>query len=319
MALEVLAAEADPVRQTTFLQEEFDDTLNALCPFHKDTCHNLQDCTEDNYRDNHRRDDRDNLHRDDRDDQRREEHHDQPNPDANQGAENNNGEFQHIEREVNIIIGGPKAFCSNRKHKLQRWEVHFVSVTPVQYLRWSEMPITFFRKDHWVHLQDPRSYSLVVCPTIDRVLLSKVLIDVDSGLNIIFIRTLKCMDFNLERLIPYEDLFYGIVHGKGSYPIGRVILLVTFGTPDNYHTEHLPFKVANFKTSYHAIFGRQMLARFMEIPNHTYLILKKPTPNGILSIFGDAETSYKCDTEAMQLTETLEYSANATMMLTESK
>ncbi|XP_034580771.1 uncharacterized protein [Setaria viridis] len=92
-----------------------------------------------------------------------------------------------------------------------------------------------------------------------------------------------------------------------------------FGTLDNYHTKHLTFEVANFRTSYHAIFGRPMLARFMEICNHIYLILNMPPPNGILSIYNDVETSYKCDTEAVQLAETLEYSANATMMLAESK
>nr|XP_034570811.1 uncharacterized protein LOC117835564 [Setaria viridis] len=181
------------------------------------------------------------------------------------------------------------------------------------------MPITFFREDHWVHILDPESYPLVVCPTIDRVVLSKVLIDGGSGLNIIFTETLKHMDFNFERLLPCEDLFYGIVPSKESYPIRRVILPVTFGTPNNYRTEHLIFEVANFKTSYHAIFGKPMLVRFMAIPNHTYLILKMPAPNDVLSIFGDVEMSYKCDTEGMQLAETLEYSANATMMLAKSK
>ncbi|XP_034601217.1 uncharacterized protein [Setaria viridis] len=181
------------------------------------------------------------------------------------------------------------------------------------------MPIAFSREDHWVHLPDPKSYPLVVCPTIDRVLLSKVLIDGGNNLNIIFTETLKRMDFNFERLLPYEELFYSIVPGKGSYPIRRVVLPVTFGTPNNYRTKHLTFEVANFTTSYNATFGRPMLARFMVILNHTYLILKMMAPNGVLFIYGDVETSYKCNTEAVQLAKTLEYSANATMMLTESK
>ncbi|XP_072147935.1 uncharacterized protein [Setaria viridis] len=181
------------------------------------------------------------------------------------------------------------------------------------------MPITFSREDHWVHLPEPGSYPLVVAPTIDRVLLSKLLIDGDSSRNIIFIETLKCMDFNFERLLPCEDPFYGIVPGKGSYPIGRVILPVKFGTQDNYRTKHLTFEVANFKTSYHAILGKLMLAGFMAIPNHTYLVLKMPAPYGILSVYDDVETSYKCDTEAVQLANTLEYMTNATIMLAESK
>ncbi|XP_004963764.1 uncharacterized protein LOC101767030 [Setaria italica] len=179
------------------------------------------------------------------------------------------------------------------------------------------MPITFSREDHWVHIPDPRSYLLA--PTIDIVLLFKVLIDGGNGLNIIFTETLKRMDFNFERLLPCEDPFFGIIPDKGSYPIGRVIVPIMFDTLDNYRIEHLTFKVANFKTSYHAIFGRPMLVRFMAIPNHTYLILKMPAPNSVLSIFGDVETSYKCDTEAVQLAETLEYSANANIMVAESK
>ncbi|XP_034603449.1 uncharacterized protein [Setaria viridis] len=118
--------------------------------------------------------------------------------------------------------------------------------------------------------------------------------------------------------VPYEEPFYGIIPGKGFYPIGRVVLPVTFGTPSNYRTEHLTFEVANFKTSYHVIFGRHMLARFMAIPHHIYLVLKMPAPNGVLSIYGDVETSHKCDTEAVQLAEALEYLAKATAMLAEA-
>ncbi|XP_012703624.1 uncharacterized protein LOC105914943 [Setaria italica] len=101
------------------------------------------------------------------------------------------------------------------------------------------------------------------------------------------------MDFNFERLQPCEEPFYNIVPGKGSYPIGQVVLSVTFGTQVNYHTEYLTFEVANFKTSYHL--GRPMLARFMANPHHTYLLLKMLAPNGVLSVYGDVETSYKCD------------------------
>jgi hypothetical protein len=35
-----------------------------------------------------------------------------------------------------------------------------------------------------------------------------------------------------------------------------------------------------------------MLAKFMAIPHHTYLIMKMPTPNGILSVLGDIMVSY---------------------------
>jgi hypothetical protein len=53
---------------------------------------------------------------------------------------------------------------------------------------------------------------------------------------------------------------------------------------ENFHTEYLSFKVADFKSSYHAILGRPMLARFMAIPQNTYLVLKMPAPHGVLAV-----------------------------------
>lgn len=91
--------------------------------------------------------------------------------------------------------------------------MHLVSIRLVQYLRWSEMPIIFLREDHWVHIPDLGSYPLVICSTIDRALLPEVLIDGGGELNIIFTKTLKCMDFNFDRLQPCEDPFYGIMPG----------------------------------------------------------------------------------------------------------
>jgi hypothetical protein len=37
-----------------------------------------------------------------------------------------------------------------------------------------------------------------------------------------------------------------------------------------------------------------MLSKFMAIPHQTYLIMKMPAPNGILSILGDVMVSYNC-------------------------
>jgi hypothetical protein len=63
-----------------------------------------------------------------------------------------------------------------------------------------------------------------------------------------------------------DEPFYGVVPGKAAYPIGRVCLPVTFGTEENFRTEYRTFKVADFHSSYHAIFRRPMLAKFMAIP-----------------------------------------------------
>jgi hypothetical protein len=46
-----------------------------------------------------------------------------------------------------------------------------------------------------------------------------------------------------------------------------------------------------------------MLAKFMAIPHHTYLIMKMPAPNGILSVLGDIMVSYNCESATIELSK----------------
>jgi hypothetical protein len=109
-------------------------------------------------------------------------------------------------------------------------------------------------------------------------LLPQTLIDGGSGLNVIFVNPLKKMDFDFKRLTECDEPFFGIVPGKAAYPLGRIFLPVTFGTEENFRTEYFSFEIADFKSSYHAILGRPMLARFMDIPHYTYLVLRCRLP-----------------------------------------
>ena len=154
---------------------------------------------------------------------------------------------------------------------------------------------------------------------IRKICLARVLIDGGSALNIIFAKTLEDMGFDMTKLVPSDQAFYGIIPGAGSTPVGKVTLPVTFGTRDNYRTESIIFEVAPFETSYHAILGRPALAKFMAIPNHTYLLLKMPAPNGVLSIRGDIETSQSCETENINTAQALERSNNQALVAQAAK
>jgi hypothetical protein len=123
------------------------------------------------------------------------------------------------------------------------------------------------KKDHWVHIPDPGTYLLVENPIVDRVILPKTLIDGDSSLNIIFTKMLRKMDFDFSKMTACDEPFYGVVPSKAAYPISRVCLPVTFGTKENFRTEYLTFEVVDFRSSYHTILGRSMLAKFMAILN----------------------------------------------------
>jgi hypothetical protein len=133
---------------------------------------------------------------------------------------------------------------------------------------------------------------------VEGALLPQTLIDRGSGLNIIFVETLKKMDFDFKRLTACDEPFFGIIPGKAAYPMGQIFLPVTFGVEDNFRVEYLNFEVADFKSSYQAIRGRPMLARFMAVPHYTYLVLKMTAPKGVLCIYGDLIVPFKCDNEA---------------------
>jgi hypothetical protein len=148
--------------------------------------------------------------------------------------------------------------------------------------------------------------------------LPKTLIDGGSGLNIIFTETLRKMEFHFSKMTACDEPIYGVVPGKAAYPIGCVCLPVTFGTEENFRTEYLTFEVADFRSSYHAIFGRPMLAKFMAIPNHTYLIMKMSAPYGILSVLGDIMVSYNCESATIELSKDSAIKAVAMVMVTQA-
>ena len=88
--------------------------------------------------------------------------------------------------------------------------------------------------------------------------------------------------------------------GKKALPVGRIDLPVCFGTPANFRKETLTFEVVAFRGSYHAIIGRPGYARFMAIPNYTYLKLKMPGPKGVITIGPSFEHAYDYDVECVE-------------------
>ena len=80
-------------------------------------------------------------------------------------------------------------------------------------------------------------------------------------------------------------------------PLGQIDLLVTFRDPSNYRTETLTFEVVGFHGTYHAILGRPCYAKFMAVPNYTYLKLKMMRPCGVVTISTSFQRAYKCEVE----------------------
>jgi hypothetical protein len=90
------------------------------------------------------------------------------------------------------------------------------------------------------------------------------------------------------------------VLGKRAEPVGRIDLPVCFGTPSNFRKETLTFKVVGFHETYHAILGHPCYAKFMAVPNYTYLKLKMPGPKGVITVGPSYEHAYECDVECAE-------------------
>ena len=125
---------------------------------------------------------------------------------------------------------------------------------------------------------------LVVDPIIGDIRLTKVLMDGGSSLNIIYAETLRLLEINLSTIRAGAAPFHGIIPRKHVLSLGQLDLPVCFGTPSNFQKETLTFEVVGFRGTYHAVLGRPCYAKFMAVPNYTYLKLKMPGPNGVITV-----------------------------------
>jgi hypothetical protein len=81
-----------------------------------------------------------------------------------------------------------------------------------------------------------------------------------------------------------------------------------FGNPNHFRTDYVNFVVANFKGTYHAILGRPVLTKFMVVSYYSYLVLKMPTEQGILTLRGNVYTAYTCEEESFKVAEAIDLS-----------
>jgi hypothetical protein len=119
--------------------------------------------------------------------------------------------------------------------------------------------------------------------------MGRVFMDVVSGINLIYARTLRAMNISLEFLQPTDCSFHGIVPGSANYPLGKIALDVCFGNQHNFRGE---------------ILGWPAFARFMAVPHYRYLVLKILGPNGIITVKGSFEVSDTYDKEFHKIAQT---------------
>ena len=83
--------------------------------------------------------------------------------------------------------------------------------------------------------------------------------------------------------------------------------------------EHINFYVTDFDTAYHAILGHLALTKFMAVPHYVYLVLKMPSPAGVLYLRANLSVAYACETKSLALTEATNLSIQMASVVTDTK
>jgi hypothetical protein len=113
------------------------------------------------------------------------------------------------------------------------------------------------------------------------------------------------LGIGLDQLRPSTKPFHGVAPGKQVQPLRQIDLPVWFSTAKNFRKEMRTFEVVGFKGAYHAILGGPCYTKFMAVSNYTYLKMKMPGPNGIITVGSSIEHAFDCDVECVEHAEAL--------------
>jgi hypothetical protein len=114
-----------------------------------------------------------------------------------------------------------------------------------------------------------------------------VLIDGGAALNLISLTAFKKLQIPMLKL--QSSLPFSRVGSVSVMAHGCISLTVIFRMPENFCIESFLFDVVEVNLPFNVILGRPALYQFMAVTHYGYLILKMPSPNGIVRIRRDCD------------------------------
>jgi hypothetical protein len=203
-------------------------------------------------------------------------------------GDSDSGDDNDHRKRLYVMYGRSWELTSRRNVKSLRREV--LSAVPgvpkaAPHQRWKSTTISFGASDCPDNMAGAGVLPLITAHVIANMRLHDVLIDGGVGLNVISHAAFKQLQILGSRLGPSRP-FFG-VGPQPVYPLGSIALPVTFGTEENFRTENVLFDVAEVNLPFNAIIDRPALYRFMAIAHYGYLVLKMPSPTGVLIVRGD--------------------------------
>jgi hypothetical protein len=189
-----------------------------------------------------------------------------------------------------MITGGSSVDFETKRQKRDHYRsVNHVTLTgPVVQTKWSHVPLTFDARD--VDLRSaPHADAMVINCSVAGWDLHKVLVDNGSQANIIFLHAFDCMGINHSLLKPSDNPLYGF-GGKGTFPVGKIELPLSFGVAPNARSEHVTFGIVDMIYPYNAIMGRGSINKFEAAIHGLYLCMKILGPQGVITVYGNQQT-----------------------------
>jgi hypothetical protein len=122
----------------------------------------------------------------------------------------------------------------------------------------------------------------------------KVLVENGSQADIIFLHDFDRMGISHSLLKPADNPLYGFV-GKGTPPIGKIEIPLSFGTTPNTRSEQVTFDIVDMVYPYNAIMGQRSINKLEVAIHRLYLCMKILGPQGAITIYGDQQVTRKIE------------------------
>jgi hypothetical protein len=192
---------------------------------------------------------------------------------------------------IHMITRGSSADFDTKRQKRDHYRsVNHVAVTgPVVQTKWSHVLLTFDTRD--VDLRSaPHIDTMVINYSVAGWDLHKVLVDNDSQADIIFLHAFDRMGISHNLLKPSDNPLYGF-GGKGTFPVSKIELPLSFGVAPNARSEQITFEIVDMVYPYNTIMGRGSINMFEAIIHGLYLCMKIPGPQGAITVYGNQQAA----------------------------
>jgi hypothetical protein len=196
---------------------------------------------------------------------------------------------------IHMITGGSSIDFDTKRQKRDHYRsINHVAVTgPVVQTKWSHVPLTFDARD--VDLRSaPHIDAMVINCSVAGWDLHKVLVDNGSQADIIFLHAFDRMGISHILLKPSDNPLYGF-GGKGTFPVGKIELPLSFGVAPNARSEQVTFDIVDMVYPYNAIMGWGSINKFEAAIHGLYLCMKIPGPQGAIIVYGNQQAAHNIE------------------------